>query len=656
MKRVIFSAAALFAVVACTEAELSEATVEDVDLSGAIVVNASMSSSADSRVEITDEWVVNWEDGDALLGYSQGAGEFTKFSMTEFEATASSFSGGVAANSYYLIYPYSEVTAADSYTVDLSSQFAGLNNTHMISSSEVSSESSSVTMTHIGAMMTLAIGGCDTYAGYKLKAVELTSVPTTATIDLTDEIVIAEGAKTYGSLNSGANMLVIAPEPVTIVAGTAPELQFNILPFNVSAGNTLTVNVQLVDEDGKDWYAQASVTNSGETNVAFNRATYNSVKVTIDESTFAEGCKMSMITADNVPEGTTWTINDSGSGEVSSADDYLGQAKYQNLRTIIPTMDEGISLVFPNLTGMAGSALFAGDTSVYCTNLVSVSAPKVTYLGFTVFKNCSDLVSASFPSLEVLSNNVFQYSGVTDLEIATAEGSYLTTITSNSFGTASKINLVLGRHNEDIVDNKTITVGEISTTFNSIVDENGDSFVAEEDEWQLPEGAVLLSSFDGTTATQPEGDTWTIYVGGETVDFTGLNTLIKLLTKGDSSSQTISLIFPDLTSFPVSAFEGTDGKTVSYLKSISAPYVTTINNKTFKWIAVDTLELASAPGVALSSIGAADAFGYSATMSVTNLILGTANRDYVDTESGVLTWGEKTYTFASITLQDNSTY
>ncbi len=265
----------------CTEAKIDH--TPQADSSSGSPLSIEVSTAADSRVTVTDQWTMAWEEGDALLGYSAGASTFEKFSMTKFEGSAASFSGGDIAHSYRLIYPYDSTVSEPTYTIDLSEQKAGIESTYMISEGKVSEDTPKAAMKHIGAMMTLKVLGCDALAGYKLKAVEIEGVPTTAEIDLSGDIAIDPTSGTYGSTNADVPMKINIDEDIIVTAGTTPELRFNILPFTIAQDQTISAKITFVNNNGYEHIVSASVTNTKGRDITFSRAKYHTLGVTLDE-------------------------------------------------------------------------------------------------------------------------------------------------------------------------------------------------------------------------------------------------------------------------------------------------------------------------------------------------------------------------------------
>ncbi len=617
MKKVFYFAAALFAATSCAEVGVDDATPNIDGSTTEIVITVAASDAVDSRVAIDDEWNVTWVDGESLMACTM-EDTSSELTMTDYDPNNSTFTGDVASETFRLISPYSvdAVVSGGLYTADISAQSAGMSATHLISSAVVSDIDSTPYMMHIGAAMTLeaTFANIEADASYTLSAIELVDVISAADISLSLEGV------NYSNQVVG-NIMISDIDASISTESTTSSVKFNILPFEVGAGESVEVNLYLEDATGASYTVPSSVSNSGSTAVAFNRATYNTLKVTADlETAVSTSATMTLseISADNIPTVDTWIFTDESATAV---------ATYAGLQAALAAIGDTreISIIFPNLSGKmpnyamwgvsngigtsdaptetqssyalvsisapnvteVGNYAFASFRNLknidmpllattntgsfyYCTALESISLPAATSLGGSSFKNCSSLTSAYLPAIETAGTNLFNAAALTYLELATNAGTTLSSINSNSFGTSANINLVLGEANAELVTGTTLTAGGKSATFKSIT--IGDNLYL----------SILAIDADNI----PDSDTWTIV--DETIavgNYAGLCAAIqKLSLEGERK---ISLEFPYLTSFinsAMSADSSVDLTNVdmSALVSVYAPEALSIGNTSFR--------------------------------------------------------------------------
>ncbi len=403
MKRIFLFAAALFAAVSCAEVGIEElATVTDSDAATNVSVLVSAIDSADSRISVDDAWAATWDEGDALTAWSSGDGALTMFEMTSYDAEASTFSGAVTGD-YRLIYPYDAAAVVDggSYTVDLVSQVAGVNNTYMISTTvELSAMYATATMSHIGAAAELVSSFKNLEGSYTLTKVAISGVPTSVAINLGAEVTADDF---YGEATVGTMMVDV--EDVAVSSSEKIYTRFNILPFEVAAGESISVKYYFEDESGASFYAVSTVANGGDSAVAFDRATYNTINSSCDMSTVATNATtlaLADISADAIPEVDTWIITDSS----ATADNFAG------LKAAIVALDNSgreISLEFTNLTDFPASALASTSSTLDMTALVSVKADAALTFANYVFYYCDGLKSASAPLATTAVTGLFGY-------------------------------------------------------------------------------------------------------------------------------------------------------------------------------------------------------------------------------------------------------
>ncbi len=410
MKRIFLFAAALFAAVSCAEVGIEElATVTDSDAATNVSVLVSAIDSADSRISVDDAWAATWDEGDALTAWSSGDGALTMFEMTSYDAEASTFSGAVTGN-YRLIYPYdaAATVSGSSYTVDLSSQEAGVNSTYMVSTGvALSASNATATMSHVGAAAELVTMFKNVSGAYTLTSVAISGLPTSVAIDLGAEVT-ADGF--YGESTVGT--IVVDVEDVAVSASEMLSVRFNILSCEIAVGESIAVVYNLEDESGAVYSVSSEIVNSGSDVVSFERATYNTINSTCDMDTAvatAAVVTLADLSADNIPELDTWVITDT---TAESGSDFAGFNA-----AIVALTDSGreISIIFPNLQSVPSYAISGQESHNSSMNdkcIVSISAPVATNIGISGFRNCDALVSIDFPMVITAQDYAFYSCGI----------------------------------------------------------------------------------------------------------------------------------------------------------------------------------------------------------------------------------------------------
>ncbi|MFI3323848.1 MAG: hypothetical protein SNI45_00900 [Rikenellaceae bacterium] len=284
--------------------EQSEAYIVDSEQgSAAIEFAVAVSSASASRVAIGEDWSMIWDEDDELiyLGYSTISESWcsAKLSTILYDEHVSTFGAKLSNASgidyFRLIYPYqSDAIADDStiYTVDLSSQQAGLCATQMISSELIPFDDNTATMSHIGAVVLLRVNFGAPNADYLLESVAIEGLMSSATVDVECSI---DDPDFYLSTSQGAIQIAL-PEP--LVADTVADVRFNIIPSVIAAGESLSVTYTVSDAEGASYNYVDQVVNTSAASVDFARATYNTINSTCDLSDIGYYPAISSISAE----------------------------------------------------------------------------------------------------------------------------------------------------------------------------------------------------------------------------------------------------------------------------------------------------------------------------------------------------------------------
>lgn len=300
-KTLLLAATALMAWSCATDALESGANIEAQSGEQVSITVSASEQGADSRVgfeydaesgDITTKWIST----DQLSGWDTATNTFTQFAMIEGSLSAdgneASFLGAITSGSYRLIHPY-EASAATgtTYSIDLSAQTTDIDgdlsamssSTYMISPEIEVGSTSTVSMNHIGSAIKVAmrfdeLSGFD---GLTISQVELSGLPTTATIDLTKE-VDADGFLTAGAEGtitatvSSSTEIEVYDEEAS--EDTTYDLMLNAIPFTLAADATLTLKVTFTTTDGATFSKMLEVTNSSD-DVEFARSTYTTINM-----------------------------------------------------------------------------------------------------------------------------------------------------------------------------------------------------------------------------------------------------------------------------------------------------------------------------------------------------------------------------------------
>ncbi|MFI3287425.1 MAG: hypothetical protein R3Y61_03015 [Rikenellaceae bacterium] len=334
-KSLLLAAAVGFAMFGC-----SKSPVDNVEVEGLKTISLTVSASdeADTRVSITPDennsiWTVQWSAGDCIGVFSEVMDEFAMSSFTDPTGQNATFTGTTSASAGRLVYPYNpSAVSGNILTVDLSSQDCDMKNDfsvlgssiNMISSDIVSLEDAvNPNLKHIGAALQIktTFSDLDADAEYYIESIELSNVPSVASVNLlsaitaTDFMTTSEGTMTINVSNSGA--LVNAETYVTNVA---------ILPFTLASGDALSVKYTLKSSaEGSNTSRiekTCTVTNSTGAEADFARALHHTINV---------DCSVADATVTNA----TTTLGFFGSGSSSDPYQITSAADLRNLATYV---------------------------------------------------------------------------------------------------------------------------------------------------------------------------------------------------------------------------------------------------------------------------------------------------------------------------------
>ncbi len=428
MKRILLFITAAIAAVSCAETNLEEKSANfESESATAVSIIVAASDNSQSRIAVDEQWAVSWEEGDALSAWSSSDNSLSQFTMASFDPEKATFEGSVTGD-FRLVYPYSSAASVDgsSYTVDISTQEAGVNSTYMISNSVIAVEeaATATSMAHIGAAAQLVTSFENLSSNYTLTSVAISGVPTSVAIDLSAEV---EADNFYGESTQGT--IVVSVDNVAVSASENLTVKFNILPLEVAAGGSIGVKYYFANEAGESFTLTSEVVNSSDAAVSFARATYNSLYNTCDMSSVVANSAsytLSELSADAIPEVDVWVITDT-TAEVT---DFAGMSA-----AIAALADSGraISLEFPNLESLPDYTIFGATTTSSTARLAydsgalySLKADAATSIGQYAFYNCANLAKLDLPKVETIATYAF-WSNVALTEVVLPSATYLDT-------------------------------------------------------------------------------------------------------------------------------------------------------------------------------------------------------------------------------------
>ncbi len=283
MKKLLLFAVAMFATYACAESDLGTTTTADEGLR-TVTINVGANENDATRVAFDQDWNISWEEDDALLAWSLNSAT-SKLSMTNYDADFSTFEGSVSTSYFRVLYPYSTdyTFSSNLCTIDVKDQTEGATLSYMTTESLIN-DLETTSMKHIGAAVSLNIrfSNIPTDTTYTLTEVEVIDVPTTVQVNMYQDITSDDfyGAETI------ENIIVDITD--TPVGSDDVEVRFNVLPFELAAGESLTIKYHMSAADGTSCYVEGTVTNKSSDVFEFARATYNTLYAYCDLSSLIE--------------------------------------------------------------------------------------------------------------------------------------------------------------------------------------------------------------------------------------------------------------------------------------------------------------------------------------------------------------------------------
>ncbi len=460
MKKIFMFVAAL-AAVSCNEVALEDLTPSIGDKAEAladgtlteIFGNESLTiamgrSESSTRVSVDtsgEVWNTTWDSGDIICGFfAPGEGEsFSEYGylqMIDFDPEVATFEGAALEEGWMRrLYSYPGFGYSIAYVsgklcsyVDLSTQEEGLKYTHLISASLSAEVDAEVmpTMYHVAAAADLNIRFTNVGdAEYSLTSVELLNVPVVKYISLYEDYD-SESICSYTT--SGTMAISVDPRSIAEYsdASTQESVKFNVHPFDVAAGGSLSIRFTFSDDMGRSYTTISEVVNESSDVVSFVRGTYNTINSICDMSTLESNSNeftLSEISASNIPSTDNWYITDT----TASTTDFAG---FSAAISALSTSGRSISVTFANLEAIPAYAMFGTEESstsfassalssvtapaaksigdyafYYASSLSSVSLPEVESVGNAVFCNCSNLSSINLPSATTIGDDAFYY-------------------------------------------------------------------------------------------------------------------------------------------------------------------------------------------------------------------------------------------------------
>ncbi len=490
MKKLLIWATAAFAAVSCNEVALEDLTPSIGDKAEALAdgtlteifgsepLTIAMGRSNNStRVSVDtsgEVWNTTWDNGDIICGFfAPGEGEsFSEYGylqMIDFDPEVATFEGAALEEGWMRrLYSYPGFGYSIAYVsgklcsyVDLSTQEEGLKYTHLISASLSAEVDAEVmpTMYHVAAAADLNIRFTNVGdAEYSLTSVELLNVPVVKYISLYEDYD-SESICSYTT--SGTMAISVDPRSIAEYsdASTQESVKFNVHPFDVAAGGSLSIRFTFSDATGRSYTTISEVVNESSDVVSFVRGTYNTINSICDMSALESNTNeftLSEISASNIPSTDNWYITDI----TASTSDFAG---FSAAISALSTSGRSISVTFANLEAIPAYAMFGTEESstsfasgalvsvtapealsvgdyafYYASSLKSFSASKLTTVGSDTFYNVATLSSLNIPAVTTIGDYAFYYnSSLTEIELPE-----LTTMGEAAFGTCKGLTTV----------------------------------------------------------------------------------------------------------------------------------------------------------------------------------------------------------------------
>ncbi len=283
MKKILFFAAAMAAMTACSEAAVEMITPEvEGDALHEVTISANTSEEADSRVtidETSNNWVVKWESDDALLAVdcSNTSTQSTLYLSDGAGTSSATFTGSAPTNDYYLIYPAtcgSQISDSN-LSIDLTSQSNGANSTFMISESYVANDAA--TLKQIGAIVDLTMTfPYDSYNGATIESIEVSG--------FNSKCSVVVNSMFNGSTDNNEKSTIIITDCSAAIANKTATARFNIIATTIAIDDKVTVTAYVKNSDST--VTPLTKTLTVTESMTFARAKHHTISCTLAEVSY----------------------------------------------------------------------------------------------------------------------------------------------------------------------------------------------------------------------------------------------------------------------------------------------------------------------------------------------------------------------------------
>ncbi|MFR9625989.1 MAG: leucine-rich repeat protein [Rikenellaceae bacterium] len=446
----------------------------------------------------TDEWTMNWETEDTVMGWYD-SGNSSKFEQYDKEDDPSTiyyvyFKGDAPASATTMrfIYPYdANFVSGSSYSIDLTSQSVdmidlvskynnyGDNNLYMMSQKfdVAKAETTSVVMDHILAALDVEISVTDLADGesYTVDQVTISNLYSSGDVSFEDGTMSSEAISNITLVIDNASSEDIQVGTSGVVPSVVP---FSVIPFSAASDMTFDVDITFTNGDS------IVVTKSIPANTDIVAGTFNSVDLSFAKSSIAIKSEFTLAdfdaSANLRPTIDPWVITDHDATSASS----------NNFTSLVSALSSTkANLQMNNITSLPANALqgstalqsiemtelltigeYAFGSCISLTTIESADLPKAVTIGANAF-NGSSLTTAYFGAAESVGASFAYNTSLTTLTLG-VDGNGVKTLASSTFSAslAKSIDLtikVATDANFEISGN-TLTCGGSSVTFNSI--------------------------------------------------------------------------------------------------------------------------------------------------------------------------------------------
>ncbi len=457
MKKILLFAAALFAAVSCVDTGIEELTPLAADVAettstyelteltgGDEKLTVAIGDSSDTRVDVDTSgstWETTWSSSDILISYYSSDGSnfsyYSSFYMYEHGDEVSTFSGSSSYDSWYrrlVLYPdytknYEFIDGALCMVSDISIQEEGVKNTYMVDSEFAYIEDNayaSPVMKHVGSAAELITKFNNVPEGSTLMSIVVkdvvTGVKCNLLYDVDSESFVVETTTGDILVNLDPTAIESYTDESSLVS-----IKFNMMPFDVAAGDSISVVYYFTDGDNNALYSEAKITNNSDSAVSFERGKYHKLYTTCDMSvTTSDSIELTLadISSSNVPSQGSWIITDT----TAALADFSG---FCDAIEALEDTGRRITVRFPNLTEIPSyifgtsaydwyystAALYSFTADVAttvnsyafrnCYGLAYVDLPEATTIPYYGFYQCNALKSVNMPKAETIYGYAF---------------------------------------------------------------------------------------------------------------------------------------------------------------------------------------------------------------------------------------------------------